>query len=62
MGYAIDNYNALLAPVDNVETIVEKVAQAFEERVANKILLNGRKSLELYSWDKAARKFIEAIQ
>lgn len=56
--YAVDNYNAMLSPVGDIQAQVDNVIRIFEDpSLRDKISHNGEKSSKDYSWSEAMKKF-----
>lgn len=60
--YAVDNYNALLSPVGDIQAQVNNVVRIFENKeLREKISKNGIESVKNFTWIEAMEKFNKAI-
>ncbi|MHA7078812.1 glycosyltransferase family 4 protein [Lactobacillus delbrueckii] len=60
--YAIDEFNALLSPVGDIDAQVHNVVRVFEDADLREMLSqNGINTGSKYSWEEATQKFEQAI-
>lgn len=60
--YAIDNYNALLSPIKDVNALVKNVELLFEnEEKMERLSQNGVESVKKFSWDIAMNKWVDLL-
>ena len=61
--YAVDGYNALLAPIRDSAALIELVSQVFDNPlIRSRIVCNGIRSVNEFSWDKATTTFLNVLQ
>lgn len=61
--YAVNNVNALLSPVGNVDMMVDNVTYLFEnEQDRSRLSKDGIKSLEKFNWETAIDTFIDVLE
>lgn len=60
--YAIDKENALLAPVDDVDGLIDNIVNLFEnQELRNKIVMGGLKTARELTIENSAKKFEEVL-
>jgi len=61
--YAIDGYNALIVPPGNPEAVAEASLKVLrDEKLRERLVMNGIETAKQYTWDRVADKFEEAIK
>lgn len=61
--YAINNENALLSPVKDVDALVDNVSKVFDNKAERIRISNiGVESVKKYSWDKALESLLRYIE
>lgn len=57
-----DNKNVLIAPINDIETLTQKVTQAFQQRaLLERLIENGIRQVQKYSWSKIAKRYYSQI-
>ena len=58
----IDNPNALFDPI-NIHSIVNKMYKVLTDKhFRNKLIINGKKRVELFNWEKTAKETINLYE